>query len=167
MDIYIYKNIESADIEQVFLFYALDVNLYLTPESNVGLFAAMNEYLEKNNLPVFNSWRDYYDCASKDIYGCDQNISKIVRMEQIHIFGEEAPTLCWYGLNPTFGTDKRYYGFIPILFSSEDKEQMTPVYATNGQPLFFEFTEDYATYLNDTFWHYEDFEYNELNINSK
>lgn len=162
---YVYKDIVTTDIEDIFLGYAMDVNVFLTSESNKAYFDYVNAVQEQLQLDKFESWKDYYQFMVEQSFCCDKQLSHVIRMEKIHLFGENAPTLCWYGCNPTFGTDKRYSGIIPLLFSDETKQKCTPVFHSDGDFLFLEFSKDYAEYLNQELWHYGDkFEYNCLEL---
>lgn len=162
---YVYKNITTTNLEDIFLSYAMDVNVYLTPESNESYMDYLNSIQEQYGLDKFETWKDYYNFMIDGILTCDKHLSNVVRMEGIHLFGDNKPTLCWYGCNPTFNLDKRFYGIVPILFSDETKENCTPVFHTDGDYLFFEFSKDYAEYLNYEVWNYKDkFEYNCLEL---
>lgn len=162
---YVYKNICTTNIEEIFLNYALDVNVYLTPESNQGFMEYLNSIQKKFNLNEFKNWKDYYNFITESILFCDKHLSSVIRMENVHLFDPDRPTLCWYGCNPTFGTKDNFYGIVPILFSNETKEKCTPIFNTDGDYLFFEFSKEYAEYLNEEIWHYGDsFKYNCLDL---
>ena len=160
---YTFKNITNPKLEDNFLNFAVDVVVYLTPESNEAIFKAINEQQTACGQKEFESWKDYYN-AFLEIFGCDIGFSHIERMENIHLFGSDEPTLCWFGANPDFGSDERYYGLMPILFSDETKTKITPVWYVNHDILFFEFSEEFAAYMNETCWHYKDYEFRELEI---
>lgn len=165
---YTYKNISTTNLEDIFLSYAIDVNVYLTPEGNKSYFDYVNSIQEALRLDKFESWKDFYTFMAESSLCCDKHLSNVVRLEQIHLFEPDRPTLCWYGCNPTFGTDKRFYGIVPILFSDETKTNFTPVFHTDGDLLFFEFSKDFAKYLFDEQWDYEgEFEFNTLEFVDK